>query len=111
MVSRVVLSGRGSVNGPDEQASEPEHVYQDRHMSLREVVAELETFDELSCPKNTKTLVGSEYALTKPRRVDGWDEHEILFIRRGDGRPVSGRVLHRLFFAAELLTRRIGGGL
>lgn len=109
LVSRVVLAGRGRANSPCEESSE-EHIFEDRPMSLREVVAELETCRELSCPRDTPVLQGSEYAMTSPRTVDGWNETEIVFIRRGDGRPVSARVLHRLFYAADLLSRRVGGG-
>jgi len=72
LVSRVILAGRGSMNGPDSEDSETV-LFENRPMSLWETLAELRACDELSCGHKVKVsdLRGSEYALSEPRLADG----------------------------------------
>lgn len=102
-VTRILEAGRGSMNGPDSESSE-QVIYRRREMTLWEVVAELETCDELSCsPKPTlDRLDGREFAKTWTRRVDGWDEFEAVYLLRADGSPMDPRMTLWLYRHAGL---------
>lgn len=102
-VTRTLEAGRGSANGPDSETSE-QVIYRRREMTLWEVVAELETCDELSCsPRPTlERLDGREYAKTWTRRVDGWDEYEAVYLLRADGSPMDPRMTLWLYRHAGL---------